>query len=172
MIRDYYDELLGDEPAYAGAASAVISRTYEFVEFLVKVLKVDMKQLGVRWPGHATYHFSCHLRGLGVVPEQNDVEPMLGVVDDLKVTTLERMDQCCGFGGTFAIKYAAISGTMVRDKVACIESTGAESVISNDAGCTMNISGACHRQGLNVRFVHMAELIAEGLGLMERPGPE
>jgi len=74
-------------------------------------------------------------------------------------------DQCCGFGGTFAVKYPAISGAIVEDKAACIRATGAEVTVCNEAGCTMNIAGMLHRQGVPSQVRHIAELIAEAMGL-------
>ena len=167
MIRDYYGDLLADNAAYKHAAAALVDKTYEFVEFLVKVLKVNPRQLNARWTGRVTYHYSCHLRGIGVTDEATK---LMSQIEGLEYVPMDRIDQCCGFGGTFAMKYPQISGTMVRDKVADIRKTGAETVISNDAGCTMNISGACRRNGCNVGFKSLAEVIAEGLGLMERDG--
>ena len=95
-----------------------------------------------------TYHYTCHLRGIGVKDEGVRLLQQIGNVD---FTPMEKTDQCCGFGGTFAIKYPAISGAIVEDKVNCIASTGAEPLICNDAGCTMNISGMCHRRGIDTR---------------------
>ena len=168
MIRDYYAELLEDDHAYADAAAALSDKTYEFVEFLAKVLKIDLKALGVKWPGEVTYHFSCHLRGLGMTERDSDAERLLRQVEGLSYTRMEKVDQCCGFGGTFAMKYPQISGSLVREKVQCIERARAGTVVSNDAGCTMNISGACRRHGVDVGFIHIAEVIAEGLGLMQK----
>lgn len=165
MIRDYYPEMFHGDHAWEHGAQALAAKTYEFVEFLVKVLKVDLDKLGVKWEGAVTYHYSCHLRGIGVTNEA--VQVMRGV-KGLDFVPLEKADQCCGFGGTFAMKYPQISGTMVRDKVQCIQNTKCPTVISNDAGCTMNLSGACRREGVNVAFKSLAEVLAEGLGLMER----
>lgn len=168
MIRDYYPDLLASDPQYADAARRFADKTFEFVEFLVKVLKVDLAELNVKWPGKATYHYSCHLRGLGMSDEASQ---LMGQIDRLEYVPMEKVDQCCGFGGTFAVKYPQISGEMVRDKVNCITATGADTVISNDAGCTMNISGACRRAGADVSFKSLAEVIAEGLGLMQPDEP-
>ncbi len=165
MVRDYYAELLEEDHAYHHAAQTLAGKMYEFVEFLVKVLKVDLKALNVTWPGEVTYHYSCHLRGIGMTDEAIQ---LMRQVQGLTYKPLEKMDQCCGFGGTFAMKYPQISGEMVRDKVQCIAATGADTVISNDAGCTMNIAGACRRQAVDVRFKSLAEVIAEGMGLLEK----
>ncbi|MEX0886192.1 MAG: (Fe-S)-binding protein [Phycisphaeraceae bacterium] len=179
MVREHYAELLKDDPAHAERAEALAGKTYELVEFLVKVLKVDLRKLGVRWPGKVTYHYSCHLRGLGITDEAGQ---LMRQIDGLEYVPLPKAEQCCGFGGTFAMKYPQISGEIVRDKVGCIEATGASTCVSNDAGCTMNIAGACRRHereqggdgdqkdagnGNGVQFKSLAEIIAEGLGLMK-----
>ena len=165
MIHEYYPQLLRDDPAYAERATKLIEKTHEFVAFLVNVLKVDLRQFGCKWPASATYHYSCHLRGLGMTHE---TALLLEQIEGVDYRPLEKLDQCCGFGGTFAVKYPEVSGAMVADKVACIEKTGAEVVVCNDGGCTMNIAGKAHREGKAVRFKHIAEIIAEGLGLMDK----
>ena len=165
MIRDYYPDLFAGDPAYEHDARRLVEKTYEFVEFLMKVLEVDLGKLNVRWPGLTTYHYSCHLRGIGVGDE---AVKLMDQIEGLEYVPMEKMEQCCGFGGTFALKYPQISGSMVRDKVGCIRDTGAPTVISNDAGCTMNISGSCRREGVAVTFKSLAEVIAEGMGLMEK----
>jgi len=78
---------------------------------------------------------------------------------------MEKTEQCCGFGGTFAVKSPAISGAIVEDKVDCIAKTQASTLICNDAGCTMNISGMCHRKGMTVRTRHIAEVLADAMGI-------
>ena len=165
MIRDYYEEMFEDDPDWHDRAKAMTAKTYEFVEFLVKVLKVDLKSMGAKWPGRVTYHYSCHLRGIGMTDE---AVVLMQQIQGLDYHPMEKMDQCCGFGGTFAMKYSQISGAMVSDKVTDIAATRATTVISNDAGCTMNISGACRRQKHTVDFTSLAEVIAEGLGLMDK----
>ena len=164
MIREHYPHLFDDEPDWKRRAESLAGRTYEFVEFLVKVLKVDLSDHGVSWNGRATYHYSCHLRGLGMTDE---AERLMRQIDGLEVVPLAKQDQCCGFGGTFALKYPQVSGTIVRDKAQCIRESGATTVVSNDAGCTMNIAGSCRREGVDVAFKSLAEIIAEGMGLME-----
>jgi L-lactate dehydrogenase complex protein LldE len=140
----------------------VVSRTYEFVEFLDKVLKVDFGKFKLGAPQDVTYHYTCHLRGIGVKDEGVKLLRQIGNVD---FRPMEKTDQCCGFGGTFAVKYPAISGAIVEDKVQCIEATGARTLICNDAGCTMNISGMCHRRGVAVQTKHIADLMAEAMGI-------
>lgn len=168
MIRDYYPDLFKGDPAWEQGCTELCAKTYEFVEFLVKVLKVDLRELSAKWDGDVTYHYSCHLRGIGMTDEATQV---MKQIDGLSYRPMEKIDQCCGFGGTFAMKYPQISGSMVREKVQCIQATGAPTVVSNDAGCTMNISGACRREGAGVNFISLAEVIAESLGLLERLEP-
>ena len=170
MIRDYYHELLKDDPAYRDRADALIGKTYEFAEYLLNVLKVDLGELGCRWGDPAadatpmaTYHYSCHLRGLGM---RDEAVRLLKQIDGLRYVPLEKTEQCCGFGGTFAVKFPEVSGALVRDKTDRIRESGADMLICNDAGCSLNITGSLHRRGIGVRTKHIAELIAEGLGLM------
>src|SRR5690606_17980305 len=105
-------------------------------------------RLAPHWPGSATYHYSCHLRGLGL---RDEAERVLRQVGGLDYRPLEKKEQCCGFGGTFALKFGAVSGELVRDKVACVRATGADALVCNDAGCGMNIEGACRRERVAVR---------------------
>ncbi|MCK4873396.1 MAG: (Fe-S)-binding protein [Phycisphaerales bacterium] len=165
MIRDYYPSLFQDDSDSQTAAETLAGKAYEFVELLVNVLNVDMRELGVRWEGTATYHYSCHLRGLGMTDE---AIRLIRGIDGLEYRPMDGFDRCCGFGGTFSLNYPSISGNMVRDKVHNIRETGADAVICNDAGCAMNIAGACRREGITVRCVSLAEIIAEGLGLLDR----
>jgi L-lactate dehydrogenase complex protein LldE len=160
MVREHYHHLLHDDPAWAGRAEKLIGRTYEFVEFLDKVLKVDFSSLSLPREEQITYHYTCHLRGIGV---KDEGVRLLRQLRNVEFREMEKTDQCCGFGGTFAMKYPAISGAIVSDKVQCIADTGAKTLICNDAGCTMNIAGMCHRQGVAVKTKHIAELIAEAM---------
>lgn len=162
MVREQYHELFKSDAAWESDAHEVSHRTYEFVEFLTKILKVDLSGLKLPQPTTATYHYTCHLRGLGLKDESVTLLKQLGNVD---FTPLEKTEQCCGFGGTFAVKYSAISKAMVEDKAANIAKTKAQVAVCNDAGCTMNIAGMCHKQGQPTQIKHIAELIAEALGL-------
>jgi L-lactate dehydrogenase complex protein LldE len=161
MVREQFHELLSHDHAWEHSL-AVCGRTYEFVEFLDKVLKVDLSKLQLSQQQSITYHYTCHLRGIGVKDEGVKLLKQIGNVD---FRPMDKTDQCCGFGGTFAVKYPAISGAIVEDKVKCVSDTKAETLICNDAGCTMNISGMCHRSGVKTQVKHIAELMAEALGL-------
>lgn len=162
MVREQFHELLKDDHAWETGLHKVASHTYEFVEFLDKVLKVDLSDLTLPTPTSTTYHYTCHLRGIGVKDEGLRLLKQIGNVN---FTPLDRTDQCCGFGGTFAVKYPAISGAIVDDKVKCIAETKAAVTVCNDAGCSMNISGMCHREGVQTKVKHIAELMAEAMGL-------
>jgi L-lactate dehydrogenase complex protein LldE len=162
MVREQFHELLGADHAWEHGLRRVVSRTYEFVEFLDRVLKVDLSGLSLPQPSTVTYHYTCHLRGIGVKDEGVRLLRQMG---NVQFVPLEKTDQCCGFGGTFAVKYPAISGAIVQDKVNCIAATAAQVTVCNDAGCTMNISGMCHRRGVDTQVRHIAELIAQAMGL-------
>ncbi len=163
MVREHYPVILADGPD-AARARALAEKTFEFGEFLVNVLKVDLARHGVRWTGRATYHYSCHLRGIGVTSE---TPRLLRQIEGLDLAPLENAEQCCGFGGTFSTKYDEISAAMARDKAAAIRASGAGTVVSSEPGCTMNIAGACRRAGHTVDFRSLPEIIAEGMGLLE-----
>ena len=162
MVREQFEQLLKGDHAYEHGLYQVVSRTYEFVEFLDKVLKVDFSQFKLPSGEPITYHYTCHLRGIGVKDEGVKLLQQIGGVE---FKPMEKTDQCCGFGGTFAVKYPAISGAIVEDKANCIAATGASTLVCNDAGCTMNIAGMLHRRGQSTKVRHLAELMAEAMGL-------
>lgn len=162
MVREQFHQLFAREGVWSKRAEAVAHRTYEFVEFLDKVLHVDLRQLSLPEPQKITYHYTCHLRSIGV---RDEGVRLLKQINGVDFVPLEKTDQCCGFGGTFAVKYPAISGAIVEDKINCIATTGAPTTICNDAGCTMNIAGMCHRHAVPTRVRHIAELIAEAMGI-------
>lgn len=173
VVREYFPHLFHDHPAMHDRAVALAGRTFEFVEFLEKVLKVDWSAWDLSYEAAATYHYSCHLRGLNMTDEASR---LLARIRGIDYRPLEKLEQCCGFGGTFAVKYGNISGAMVNDKVACIRATGADTLVCNDGGCSMNIAGACRRQGLDIRVRHIAEILNEAMARAEQgrsplPGP-
>ena len=162
MVREQFEFLLKGDHAYEHGLRQITSRTYEFVEFLDKVLKVDFSQFKLPASQSCTYHYTFHLRGIGV---KDQGVKLLRQIQGVDFTPLEKTDQCCGFGGTFAVKYPAISGAIVEDKANCIAATGAGTVVCNDAGCTMNISGMLHRRAQPQKVRHIAELMAEAMGI-------
>jgi L-lactate dehydrogenase complex protein LldE len=154
MVKLEYPELFHDDPYWHDRATALAKRTHELSDFLVNILEID--DVGARYPGRATYHMACHLRGLGTLSEP---ERLLGKVKDLELIPLERCDECCGFGGSFSVRYPGISGAMVQDKASFIEKTGADIVVATDAGCLMNIAGCLRRRQSAVRALHLAEVL-------------
>jgi L-lactate dehydrogenase complex protein LldE len=154
MVKLEYPELFHEDLVWHGRAEELAQRTHELSDFLVNVLGVEV--VGARFEGKATYHMACHLRGLGL---QTEPERLLRKVRGLELVALERADECCGFGGSFSVRYPGISGAMVQDKAAFIEQTGADAVVATDAGCLMNIAGCLRRRGSKVRALHLAEVL-------------
>src|SRR5262249_13041866 len=151
MVKLEYPELFRDDLVWHGQAEELRRRTHELADFLVNVLGVE--DVGARFEAKATYHMACHLRGLGVLTEP---ERLLRRVKGLEYLPLERCDECCGFGGSFAVRFPGISGAMVQDKATLIEQTGADIVVATDAGCLMNIGGCLRRRRSQVRTLHLA----------------
>ncbi len=157
MVRDGFPDLFAGRPEEA-EARGLAARTYEFSEFLVDVLGVE--ELPVTRRVRATLHHSCHTRRLLGVVEQP--ERLLGMIDGLEYVALPGAEQCCGFGGTFAVKMPHISTAMVDEKVDHILETGAGLVVGLDASCLMNIEGRLRRRGSRLEVRHLAEVLAAG----------
>jgi L-lactate dehydrogenase complex protein LldE len=155
MVKLEYPQLFHEDMVWHGRAEELARRTHELSDFLVNVLGVE--DVGAHFDAKVTYHMACHLRGLGLLTEP---ERLLNRVRGLTYVPLERYDECCGFGGSFAVRYPGISGAMVTDKASFIDKTGADVVVATDAGCIMNIAGCLHRRGSRVKFMHLAEILA------------
>jgi L-lactate dehydrogenase complex protein LldE len=155
MVKLEYLELFHDDPVWRPLAEDLARRTHELSDFLVNVLKRE--DVGAHFPGRVTYHMACHLRGLGLV---NEPVRLLEHVRGLELVPLERADECCGFGGSFSVRFPGISGAMVQDKASFIEKTNVDAVVATDAGCLMNIAGCLRRRGSRVRALHLAEVLA------------
>src|SRR5262249_44916201 len=136
MVKLECPELFHDDSAWHEQALDLARRAHELSDFLGNVLGGE--DVGATCAGGVTYPMGCHLRGLGVLTEP---ERLLRRVRGLELVPLERADECCGFGGSFAVRYPGISGAMVRDKAAFIEQAGVDAVVATDAGCLMNIAG-------------------------------
>jgi L-lactate dehydrogenase complex protein LldE len=156
MIRHHYPQLFEADPAWRARALEIAARTYELTEFLVDVIGV--KELGARYAGSFTYHDSCHLlRGLRVFEQPR---ALLRHVAEAEFREMKNSDYCCGFGGTFAAKYPEISTAMVADKVNHIVQSGADTVVGCDMGCLMNIQGLISRRRLDIKVMHIAQILA------------
>ncbi len=156
MVKLEYPELFHDDPVWHRRALDLSARIHELSDFLVNVLHLE--DVGARFEGRVTYHMACHLRGLGLLTEP---ERLLKRVRGLEYVPLERADECCGFGGSFSVRYPGISGAMVLDKASFIEQAGVQAVVATDAGCLMNIAGCLRRRGSPVQALHLAELLAK-----------
>jgi L-lactate dehydrogenase complex protein LldE len=156
MIRQHYPEMFADDPLILPRAEELAARTWELVSFLVDVCGVT--EVTAVWERIATYHDACSgLRELGV---RNQPRRLLASVEGLTLRELPGAEVCCGFGGTFCVKYPEISDKMVGDKADDIATTGADAVLAGDLGCLLNIAGKLSRQGRPVEARHVAEVLA------------
>jgi L-lactate dehydrogenase complex protein LldE len=158
MIRDHYPKaaLGANDPVFAAEVAALMPRVYEFSELLVNRLGIE--DVGATYAHRVTYHASCHsLRSLhlGDIPYR-----LLRNVTGLQLVDLPDAEQCCGFGGTFAIKNADVSTAMMSDKIVAIQTTRAEVCTAVDNSCLMHLFGGLHRLGTGVRTAHLAEILA------------
>jgi L-lactate dehydrogenase complex protein LldE len=151
----HFEELF-DDTQWGERARAVASRTYELSAFLVRVLKVE--DTGARFDGRVTWHDACHgLRDLGL---HGGPRRLIRNVRGAELVEMADADACCGFGGTFSVKYPEISAAILDRKIEAIERAGVAAVVSADAGCLMQIGGRLSRRGSQVRAMHLAELLA------------
>jgi L-lactate dehydrogenase complex protein LldE len=167
MIRHHYQELMAHDPTYAPLAAAVAERVFEFSEYLVDVLSADTltdaaresdSLSGERARTKVTYHPSCHLlRGLGITRAPR---ALLDAAEGVELVELPNAEECCGFGGLFAIKLSNISSAMLGRKLDAIERSGAQAVVACDVSCLLHIAGGLHRRGSAVEAKHLAEVLA------------
>ena len=151
-----YPELLAHDPAWAPRARALAAKTHEITSFLVDVM--GYRPQGRRLDATATYHDSCAgLRELGIAAQPR---ALLAEVEGLQMRPLEGNDVCCGFGGTFCVKYPRISDAITTEKAQAIERTGADILLAGDLGCLMNMAGKLHRRGAATRCFHTIEVLA------------
>ena len=152
----HYPALFPDDPEWHRRARAIAARTFELSSFLVRVRKIE--DVGARFSGRVTWHDACHaLRDLKV---HSEPRRLIAQVREAEFVELENADACCGFGGTFSVKYPEISVAILDQKIEAIERAGVQAVISGDASCLMQIGGRLSRNGSNVRVMHLAELLA------------
>ncbi|SFB43697.1 L-lactate dehydrogenase complex protein LldE [Cohnella sp. OV330] len=157
----HYPKLFESDPIQLARAERLRDKSYEFTQFLVNVLGVT--DVGASFPHKVTYHPSCHgTRLLGV---KDEPMALMSNVRGLEFVPLPFAEDCCGFGGTFAVKMADISGAMVSEKVDHVKETEAEVLVGLDMACLMNIAGNLRFRGEQVRVMHLAEVLAEGAGL-------
>lgn len=157
FIRNYYSKLF-DNSSLHNEVKDLGKRMYEFSEFLVDVLKVD--NLGASLPGKATYHDSC--AGLRDCRIKEGPRKLLSHVKGLTLTEMNDVETCCGFGGTFAVKFEAISVAMGEQKVENALATGADYLISTDHSCLMHLQGYIKQKGYTIQTMHLADVLASG----------
>ena len=157
MVKVHYPDLLNDFPELRADVEWLIARTWELTDFLFSVLKLEKVPGG--FDGTVTYHDSCSgLREMGV---KDQPRALLSKLPGLEVKEMALPEQCCGFGGTFAVKYGDISARIADQKCADIQSTGADAVVLGDLGCMLNIEGRLRRRGdQNTKVLHVAEVLA------------
>jgi len=156
MIAHHFAELFHKDPETLARVHALEKRVWEFATFLTEVAGVE--DVGARLEDVVTFHDGCHaLRELGV---KSAPRRLLRQVRGLELREMEPAEECCGFGGTFSVKFDELSGAMVRDKIAAIQKTGARTVVSLDSSCLMQIQGAMSRAGVDIRTMHLAEVLA------------
>jgi L-lactate dehydrogenase complex protein LldE len=158
MVKVFYPEILHDRGLHE-ALNEVTSRIYEFSDFLVNVLGV--RDLGARFPHVVTYHDACHL--LRELKVKEAPRELIRHVRDIEFVEMENSETCCGFGGTFSVKFPEISTAMAEDKASAIAQCGAEYVVANDSSCLMQIAGYLSRNHIPAKPLHLAELLGENM---------
>ena len=162
MIRNHFEEMFKN----SGLDNPDISdlKVYEFTEYLTDVLNIDslgnFKNRSLNY-SKVTYHDACHSKrelGIDVVPRE-----LIKSLDAVELIEMDQAEVCCGFGGTFSVKYPEISTAMVEDKVANIEKSGVDVVVSNDMSCLMNIQGVLHRRKSSIKCLHISKVIEDSL---------
>jgi L-lactate dehydrogenase complex protein LldE len=154
MLKEYPKIFAGD-PEWEAEAKAFAAKCYEITEFLVNVM--GLTDVGSTFKGKVTFHSSCHMkRILGV---QEPPKALLRHVKGVELVDLPLEEDCCGFGGTFAVKNSVISQEMVREKSRHVAETEAEYLVGADMGCLMNIGGRMRREGKNIKIIHITEIL-------------
>jgi len=164
MVRTHYPDLFAGEGAWRARAEALAARTFELTDFLVNVAKFETP--AGNWTGRATYHDACSgLRELGV---KTQPRALLARLPGVQLTEMKDCETCCGFGGTFSVKFGEISTAMADTKCGHIAATGAEAVVLGDLGCILNIEGRLRRRGdTATQVLHIAEVLASGSGQVD-----
>uniref|UniRef100_A0A8J4HCK4 (Fe-S)-binding protein n=1 Tax=Acidicaldus sp. TaxID=1872105 RepID=A0A8J4HCK4_9PROT len=155
MLRHHIPTLFDDDPNLRARAEALADRTHELVSFLTDIL--GLERVAAKFSGSVTYHDSCSgLRELGIKAQPRRLLAAAGA----EIREMADPEVCCGFGGTFCVKYPEISTRMVSDKADDIAATGAETLLAGDLGCLLNMAGRLKRQGSAVKARHIAEVLA------------
>jgi L-lactate dehydrogenase complex protein LldE len=158
MMRDHYPKMAVEtgKPGLSAELEKLLPKVFEFSEFLTK--RLGLEDVGAYYPHRVTYHASCH--GLRNLMLADGPMRLLKSVRGIDLVEIEGLEQCCGFGGTFAVKNADVSSAMLAEKTAAVLSTEAEACTACDNSCLMHIQGALHRQRTGVKTLHLAEILA------------
>ena len=161
MIKVYYEELFHDEPEDLARAQQIAPRVYELSEFIVDIIGIEnfaaLTGTGSGNVRKVTYHEACHLRReLGV-----DTQPraLIRQLPGVELVEMHQAEVCCGFGGTFSVKFPEISGAMLADKIKNIRASGADTLTACDSSCLMHLSSGLEKEGLKVSTLHLAEIL-------------
>ncbi len=158
MVKIFYEKL--ELPTDSQKKLAELKeKIFELSEFLVDILKIE--DVGAKFSGKITYHESCHLLRELKIAQQPRI--LIKNVKGVEYVELHESDRCCGFGGTFSVKFSELSTILTADKIKNIEQSGAQYVVANDSSCLMNIDGVLKRKGSRIKTMHIAELLANGI---------
>lgn len=161
MVKHHYPELFQVGTAEHNLAADLAARTFEFTEFLVNQLKIT--NVGAVYPHKVTYHASCHyLREMGL---KTEAKTLLHGVKDLELIPLDEEETCCGFGGAFTVTYPEVSRSMMENKVKCVMASGADTLVTCEPGCLMNVAGGLSKAGSKIRAMHIIDLLASREGI-------
>jgi len=164
MIRNFYPSLLEGDSRYTDVRKDFSSHAYEFSEFISK--KIGAQKFSGRLDTTVSFHDSCHgLRELGLKKEPRE---LLERIEGLKLVELPYSEVCCGFGGTFSVKFPEISSAMADEKLKALEGTGCGTLVSGDSSCLMHLQGRAKKLGRSYRFAHIAEIMAESISRWSR----
>lgn len=155
MVKHFH-ELFPDDHNWRERCEKIAEKTFEFSSFLVNVLKIE--NVGAKFSGKLTWHDACH--GLRDLHIKNEPRELLKNVENAEFVELEGADVCCGFGGTFSVKFPEISAAILDNKIEMIEKSGADAVVACDASCLMQIGGRLSRINSKVKPIHIAEILA------------
>jgi L-lactate dehydrogenase complex protein LldE len=156
MVRHHYPQLFSEDASWLQRSQDVAGKTFELTEYLVDILGVN--DLGAHYNGVITYHDSCHLLRYLQIKEQP--RSLLRQISGAEFVEMNDSDRCCGFGGSFSLKYADISAAMAEDKANNIIASGADTIVGCDMGCLMNVQGMLSRKGSSIKVMHIAQLLA------------
>ncbi len=156
MLVNHFEDLFREEPKLLEETRRLAPRIWEFSKFLLEVARVD--DVGARYDGAVTFHDSCH--GLRELKIKEGPRRLLSRVKGLTLREMDASEECCGFGGTFSVKFPAVSGAILRTKIESILRTGAGTVVGADASCLLHIRGGLSRARLSVNTMHLAQILA------------